>query len=75
MLELKDKAGKRTVSSARHKSLEKGDFEMTEKELDREGNIYMKKVEYSEEKARNQDVKTAKQQKQHKIELSLRKGS
>lgn len=35
----------------------------------------MRKVEYSEEKVRNQDVKIAKQQKQHKIELSLREGS
>lgn len=40
MLELKDKAGKRTVSSVRHNSLEKGDFGMTAKELDRIGNIY-----------------------------------
>lgn len=35
----------------------------------------MKKVEYSEEKVRNQDVKIAKQQKQHKIELSPGVGS
>lgn len=35
----------------------------------------MGKMEYSEEKVRNQDVKIAKQQKQHKMELSLREGS
>lgn len=41
MLELKDKAGKRIVSSVRHNSQEKkGEFEMTEKELDRIGDIY-----------------------------------